>query len=76
MTPTALTAYDLARHLRDIAAGMNAANNQGLLREAARRLERYQELFKWSNENCIDCADGRIPRHPQPLPSPETEAKP
>lgn len=33
-------------------------------------LEHYDTLFKWSNENCRDCATGRVPRHAQPLPDP------
>lgn len=40
--------------------------------QAKAKLERYNELFKWSNENCTDCAEGRVPRHPQTLPDPDS----
>ena len=40
------------------------------LAEAKVKIARYDELFRWSNENCRDCAEGRVPRHVQPLPNP------
>lgn len=54
-----------------VGAGILAAFMYGLRvgrRKYETLLECYDMLFKWSNENCRDCAAGRVPRHGQPLP--------
>jgi len=53
---------------------MQAHIDVQLLQDAAAKLERYDELFRWSNENCRDCAEGRVPRHAQPLPDPDSQS--
>lgn len=46
------------------------------LAAAKTKIARYDELFRWSNENCRDCAEGRVPRHAQPLPNPSASETP
>lgn len=63
-------ATELSLRLRGQASNYWCGDDKALMLEAAVMLERYNELFRWSNENCADCADDREPRHPQPLPDP------
>ena len=72
MLPVREMAMEL-RRLALLSSHLNAPSVQ-LLKDAADKLERYDELFRWSNENCRDCAEGRVPRHAQPLPDPESQA--
>lgn len=53
---------------------MQAHLDVQLLQDAAAKLERYDELFRWSNENCAACGEGDPLPHAQPLPDPESQS--
>ena len=68
-----LLVHELTKELRRIANEQKLYRTEtiSILNQAADRLERYNELFKWLNENCRECGKGRPILHPQPLPDPD-----
>lgn len=71
------TAAQLVAELRAIAREQPQyrISTKATLNQAADRLERYNELFKWTNENCAACGEGKPLPHAQPLPDPQQSDK-